>query len=295
MDVGIEQERRVEAERQFSRALGRGRLAPLAALLHGGGPGLPALEEVRRVLRPTAESYAGMRTVPVERIVGSEGRADDFDRAFRPRRRHLARRWMSVLLAHLGAVELPAVKLYEIGGVYFVRDGNHRVSVARHRGVRYLDAEVTSLATDVPLDPRMSVDDVRRAVLEREQALFAEAMSRFPVVAGSELVFTEPGGYDEVLAHVAAHRETLRRAGIAADPAAAARSWYEEVYLPLARLVRDAGILGRLPGRTAADVYLWMVAHWDDVAGAVTEDGRAAARRSFRRRLGRRRSGGRTA
>ena len=201
---------------------------------------------------------------------------------------------MSIVLAHARSIELPAVKLYEIGGLYFVRDGNHRVSVARARGIQYLDAEVTSLATDVPLDPRMTVEDMRRAVLEHERKLFSGALERYPAVAGSELAFSEPGGYDEVLAHIACHRETLRRAGGSTDPESAARSWYEGIYLPLARLVRDAGMLALLPGRTAADVYLWLVAHWDEMERLLP--GRAdtgGTRRSFLGRLGRR-HGGRT-
>jgi hypothetical protein len=294
MDREIDHAERDDAERQFGRALRRGQLAPLSALLRGGGPGLPALEEVRGVLRPTAERYVGMRTAAVASIVGSEGRADDFDRAFRPRRQHIRRRWTSILLAHARSIELPAVKLYEIGGLYFVWDRNHRVSVARARGIQYLDAEVTSLATDVPLAPGMTVEGMRRAVLEHERKLYSGALERFPAVAGSELAFSEPGGYDEVLAHIACRRETLRRAGGSTDPESAARSWYEGIYLPLARLVRDAGMPAHLPGRTAADVYLWLVGHWDEMErlppGRADTNG---TRRSFLGRLGRRR-GGRT-
>ena len=294
MDREIDHAERDDAERQFGRALRRGQLAPLSALLRGGGPGLPALEEVRGVLRPTAERYAGMRTVAVASIVGSEGRADDFDRGFRPRRQHIRRRWTSILLAHARSIELPAVKLYEIGGLYFVRDGNHRVSVARARGIQYLDAEVTSLATDVPLAPGMTVEDMRRAVLEHERKLFSGALERFPAVAGSELAFSEPGGTTRSSRTSPATARPCGGPGGSTDPESAARSWYEGIYLPLARPVRDAGMLAHLPGRTAADVYLWLVAHWDEMerllpGGADT----GGTRRLFLGRLGRRR-GGRT-
>jgi len=40
---------------------------------------------------------------------------------------------------------LPPVKLYKFGDAYFVRDGHHRVSVARFRGSNYVDAVVTEL------------------------------------------------------------------------------------------------------------------------------------------------------
>ena len=55
---------------------------------------------------------------------------------------------------------LPPVELYKIGDIYFVRDGNHRVSVARQQGQVYIDAYVTELQVDVPLNPNLSVHDL---------------------------------------------------------------------------------------------------------------------------------------
>jgi hypothetical protein len=89
--------------------------------------------------------YRGMRTVEVKKIVGSIGRCRDFDESFLPVKVSMSGRWGRVDRAYHQGVELPAVSLYKIGDAYFVRDGNHRVSVARYHGVVAIDAEVVEI------------------------------------------------------------------------------------------------------------------------------------------------------
>lgn len=85
----------------------------------------------------------GMRTVRVAQIVGSESRSSDFDRSFRPLKAHSKQRWVSVATAFSLGIGLPAVDLILVGDEYFVRDGHHRVSVARALGYEYIEAYVT--------------------------------------------------------------------------------------------------------------------------------------------------------
>ncbi len=84
------------------------------------------------------------------------------------------RRWISVDVAHYQDVALPPIKVFEIGGVYFVRDGNHRVSVAKAKGAAFIDAEVISLSSEIPITPDMSRDELKRAVIDFEKARFFE-------------------------------------------------------------------------------------------------------------------------
>ena len=98
--------------------------------------------ELRRRLAPERESYRGVQAVPLAKIVGSMDRFRDFDRAFLPRQRFTAGRWQSVDRAYYQGKDLPPIQLYQVGDVYFVKDGNHRVSVARERGQEYIHAEV---------------------------------------------------------------------------------------------------------------------------------------------------------
>ena len=147
---------------------------------------LLSFHEVRKRYKPEQESYRGMQEVPVRQIIGSVDRFRDFDRAFLPRHARSAGRWQNVDRAYYQDVRLPPVQLYKVGDVYFVKDGNHRVSVARERGVQpdvsggrvlHLVAVVLQRAANQPGDPvvvldhqnpvhRTPFDDGRRVVTD---------------------------------------------------------------------------------------------------------------------------------
>lgn len=128
---------------EFDRAHRKAVLRDLLATVSRRSNRLIPYHEARRGASGV-ESYRGIRSVPIARIVGSVDRFEDFDRAFLPRTRHSAGRWQSVARAHVAGRGLPPVQLYEIGGDYFVQDGHHRISVARLGGQQFIDAEVTA-------------------------------------------------------------------------------------------------------------------------------------------------------
>ena len=140
-----------QARDDFDRAYRRAVLGNLVARLCRRPNHLLAYHEVCRDLTLAGESYRGVRTVPVAKIVGSTERCRDFDRAFRPLRAHAAGRWVSVARAQGEGRALPPVQLYLLGDAYFVRDGHHRVSVARVRDQLCVDAEVVELLVREPL------------------------------------------------------------------------------------------------------------------------------------------------
>src|SRR3712207_1560475 len=109
---------------------------------------LLSFEEAKGALERWSQSYRGMSTVEVEQIKGSVGRYRDFDGSFLPLKVNMADRWGRIDRAYHRGDELPAVSLYKIGDAYFVRDGNHRVSVARYHGVVAIDAEVLEIKGD---------------------------------------------------------------------------------------------------------------------------------------------------
>ena len=88
------------------------------------------------------QRYGGVRVVETRRIVGSVGRHGEFDAAFMPLKANQEPRWKRIDRAFHRCQDLPPVGLYEVGGCYYVRDGNHRVSVARFHGVEEIEAEV---------------------------------------------------------------------------------------------------------------------------------------------------------
>src|SRR6187399_2508537 len=111
------------------------------------------LNDVTSRLRIVGQSYAGMRTIPVDRIVGSVDRAVDFDRMFRPRRRGDSKQRMNSLRKAFADRPMPPISVYEASGLYFVSDGHHRVAVARQDGAEFIDADVTALKLSHAITP----------------------------------------------------------------------------------------------------------------------------------------------
>ena len=148
------------AEADFEHAHRRAFVRDARALLGGPGNDLLPYHEVQRRFQPEGAVYRGLRAVPLDQIVGSMDRFEDFNRAFLPRRTGTKGRWTSIDRAHLEDRTLPPVQLRKVGGVSFVQDGNHRVSVARGRGHRFIDAEVTEALVRAPLTPDMTPEDV---------------------------------------------------------------------------------------------------------------------------------------
>jgi hypothetical protein len=146
------------ADRDFALARRKAWLGRIGARLRrndAAWQGLLCFEEVRTFLG-TAGGYRGPRTVPPGRIVGSVGRCKEFDRDFLPTKASVGERWKRIDLAFHRGEEMPPVSLYKIGRVYFVLDGDHRVSVARYHGVEWIDAVVTEFraptATPSPME-----------------------------------------------------------------------------------------------------------------------------------------------
>ena len=143
-----------QVDKDFHRALLKASLHRLRDRLRRGSARnrLLSFEEAKGTLTRRSQVYRGMRTVEAENITGSVGRYRDFDESFLPLRVSMAHRWSRIDRAYHRSDELPAVSLYKIGDAYFVRDGNHRVSVARYHGVAAIDAEVVELRGQMRTD-----------------------------------------------------------------------------------------------------------------------------------------------
>ena len=116
--------------------------------------------EVRALAGNGSERHVGIKRVPIDHIVGAEKGQRDFTHDFFPRRGAPRERWQEIDLAFYEDAILPPVKLYEIGGVYFVRDGNCIVSVARTRKRLYLDADVTYVDTNITIEAGMNIEEI---------------------------------------------------------------------------------------------------------------------------------------
>src|SRR4051812_1372617 len=155
--------------------------------------GLLPLDEVRRRLRITGQAYAGVRPVPLERIVGSVDRSADFGRGFKARRR-LSRARLARLREAFPDGDMPPIDVYEAGGAFFVSDGHHRVALARERGADFLDADVTVLHTNYALPPDV---DVAQLVHTEQQRRLLEESGLARARPGAIIEFARPRGYPE--------------------------------------------------------------------------------------------------
>jgi len=216
--------------------------------------------DVRDRVTMEGESYRGLQEVPVDKIVGSVDRFRDFDRHFLPKRKNTANRWRSIDRAYYQDVVLPPVQLYKVGDVYFVKDGNHRVSVAREHGVAFIDAEVIEGHIRIPIDSTMSP---RKLLHQVEYAEFLRKTNLDRTRPQHDIRPTALGRYDEIVTHIEGRRRRLseQRNGEPVSMSEAAADWYDNVYLPIVLAVREQKLLREFPDRSEADVYLWVMAN----------------------------------
>jgi hypothetical protein len=248
----------------FSRARGKAMLSQLQNFLNTDRDKLLSFNDVKGILKPKNEVYMGSQTVPIKMIVGSEGRYHDFNKYFLPRKEHMRQRWQRVDEAHIKDIILPPILLYEIGGVYFVRDGNHRVSVAKMQGVEFIDAEVISLTTEMNIKPSMTTDELTAELIEYEKNIFYTETLFGDLTEYWDMNFSAPGRYDVIYNHILVHKYYLNEdieEEIHFNNAIV--SWYNNVYNPVIKIIREQWLLANFPGRSEADLYEWIIKHWD--------------------------------
>ena len=242
------------AYEDFERAYHRSFWRKVMARLTGKSNELLPFDQVREALPYTGQRDIGLQTVPLDKIVGSVGRYRDFDRAFLPTQRQTTERWVNIRKAHYRDESLPPVDLYKIGEVYFVKDGNHRISVARERNQVDIDAYVTEIDVPFRLTADMDIDSVMQ---EKAYGQFSQSTKLDELRPDADLRLSNPAEYARLREHIDAHRYYLgteRQADV--SDADAAQSWYDNVYRPLVEAIEVEGLRGQFSELTMADLYL---------------------------------------
>jgi hypothetical protein len=259
-----------DAQNDFLRARRRQALAHLAGRLRRTpddvGLILP-FEEVVAALGRAGERSLGLQVIPLESIVGTVDRTTDFDREFRPTTSRVRSRWESIAQAQRRGTAMPPILVYRVGGLHFVRDGHHRVSVARALGHSTIDAYVTEVLTRLPPSEAMTVGDLP---LKSHERVFLERVPLTPEQAG-RIRLTDPWRYAELAEGVEAWGFRLMQdRGTMMDRRAVAKSWFEDEYAPVVELLREAELLGEGTEteaymRVAGDRYRLLRTHsWSD-------------------------------
>ena len=241
----------------FNAAKRRGFIQDVLADLSGRSDNLLSFTDVRDQLQlgePTDD--VTLEEIALDKIVGSVGRYRDFNRAFLPRAQIDPQRWMRIDRLRRHHTDLPPIDVFKIDDCYFVRDGNHRVSVARARNDKTIRARVVEIPTRVPLEPDTSPDDL---ILKSGYTEFLENTSLDKAVPDQHIELTRPGGYRNLQQHIEVHQFYVGlRSRHYPTMMEAAADWYENVYLPVVERIRASGMLAHFPGRTEADLYLWI-------------------------------------
>jgi uncharacterized ParB-like nuclease family protein len=247
------------AAEDFRRARTRAVLEQISARLRGKSAELVCYDDVQEAVSADSRLTRGLQDIPIDAIVGSVGRCTDFTRTFLPLRDETEGRWTRVEQAAASPKGLPPIDVYKVGDVYFVLDGNHRVSVARQLGATYIEAYVTEFPTRVPLSPSDRPDEL---IVKIEYAEFLERTRLDELRPDADLSASVPGQYREMEEHITVHRYFMgieQKREISYEEAAA--HWYDVVYLPVAQVIREQALLRDFPGRTEADLYLWLLNH----------------------------------
>lgn len=255
------------AEEEFYRARRRADRERLLARLTGKSADLLCFREVRDLLQVMPDEYLGYQEIPLAAIVGSVERCSDYTRSFLPLRDSDQGRWTRIREVVAKPKELPPIKVYRVGGAYFVLDGHHRVSVARQRGQIHIQAHVIEIGGQAPLSPDMESGEL---VLQVEYAGLMERTRLGKTRPDADLSVTVPGQYSALEAQIEAHRQFMEldeRRDVSIEEAAG--SWYDAVYLPVVEMIRDRALRHSFPKQTETDHYLWVCAHRATLSDAL--------------------------
>ena len=242
-----------DAQDDFLRARRGAVLSRIGSLLlrqpEDVGAVLP-FDEVVDALGRVGERDVGLKSISLDSIVGSVDRTRDFDRRFRPTSGRVRPRWERIALARRRGEAFPPIEVYRVGDAHFVRDGHHRVSVARAHGQDTIDAHVVEVLTRVGADRSIRIADLP---LKGHERLFWERVP-LPVAARDLIRLSDPWRYGELAEGVEAWGYRIMQAEHQfLERDRVALRWYHEELLPAIALLEDAGLVRK--GETKADAY----------------------------------------
>lgn len=252
---------RAQARRDYDRARMKAFWQNLWQSVTNQEQELLNFEEVQSKLRLNNQRSLGLQNIPLNKIVGSVGRYQDFTRSFLPKKRVNEERWSQISILARGMRGFPPIELYKVGEAYFVLDGNHRVSVARQLKMITIEAYVRELIVpeELAIDETLTEEEL---IIKAGYLEFMRQTKINQVRPGSEVILTEPGMYNSILEHIEVHRYFM---GLNEDReptnVEAVGSWYDQVYLPMVTAIRESELLDEFPDRTETDLYVWLIRH----------------------------------
>jgi hypothetical protein len=246
-----------DAQGDFSRARRARLLADIGRRLRREPDDVALIlpfDEVVEALGMVGEVQLGLQTIPLDSIVGTIDRTRDFDRGFRPTTPRVRGRWQRIAAAQRRGESFPPISVYRVGDLHFVRDGHHRVSVAKSLGREDIDAYVTQVRTRVGTGDALRLADLP---LKGHERMFRE---RVPLDAAQRARVrpSDPWEFGRLAEGIEAwgFRVTQERREYM-DRQEVAQLWYEDEFLPVVDMLREGGFIR--PSETEADAYTRVV------------------------------------
>jgi hypothetical protein len=253
----------VRAHEDFDSARFKAFRRAIRATLTRRSRRLLSLDRVLEAAGLEGKSFGGVHEIPLDKVVGSASAAvkgADFDPGFLPLNPRLRGRWTGIYKAMVEGDELPPIDVYKLDDAYYVIDGHHRVSVARSLGRTVINARVVEVKTRAPLGPNADGAALLRAA---EYSAFLESTQLHRLRPGARLECSRLGRYDEIFKHILGHGYFLGlEKGRAVSLSEAAAGWYDNVYLPVMKVIRKHRVLDEVPGWTEADLYVEATRRW---------------------------------
>jgi hypothetical protein len=246
-----------DAKFDFSRSRRQRALSRLAARLRGEPSDVQVMlpfEEVVKALGRRSERRLGLRAISLDSIVGTVDRGREFDRRFRPTSGRVRGRWERIAAAMRRGESLPPIDVYRIGDLHFVKDGHHRVSVARALGHDTIDAYVTEVETEVGTDRDIRLRDLP---LKSHERLFYE---RVPLPREGRLRVqpSDRAAYAELAESIEAWGlRVMQGRGEFMTREEVAEAWYRDEYVPVTEMLREVGLATEA---NETDAYMAVVA-----------------------------------
>jgi hypothetical protein len=280
-----------DAQDDFSRARRAQLLAELGRRLRREPDDVALIlpfDEVVAALGMIGEVELGLQSIPLDSVVGTVDRTRDFDRGFRPTTPRVRGRWQRIAAAQRRGESFPPISVYRVGDLHFVRDGHHRVSVAKSLGREDIDAYVTQVRTRVDTGQELRLADLP---LKSHERLFLE---RVPLSAEQHerVRPSDPWDYGMLAEGVEAWGfRVMQERREYVDREEVARLWYEEDFVPIVETLHAARFIH--PSESECDAYMRVVGaryellrthEWsDDVLGRLQGDEQRSRARLRRR------------
>ncbi|MBN2738878.1 MAG: hypothetical protein JXR70_17990 [Spirochaetales bacterium] len=223
---------------------------------------LLSLKELLALVPAIGESYTGIKDVPVEKIIGSENRSEDFAEGFLPIQGGMKFRWENVRKLFLEAQIADAIDLIEYGGCYFVRDGNHRVSVAKTNDIDYVTASIQTMKTPVKLPRRMSR---KKIPLFIAKARFQAETSVFDYIPEEDFDVAIADNWDYLKKDIFEYSPNWykRNHGKVPDKKTVILNWYHYIYRTAMEFIKNNHLPFLYPQKNATDIFCDLIRLWN--------------------------------